>query len=84
MKRTQQGAISELWVAAALGEPIPYQATRPVLMNRIAFAIKSLRSRLLHNGSPLTQDELYGYYSLVMSLEAGAYTDAKRALGVAA
>ena len=84
LKRTQLGAISELWVAAALGEPIPYQATRPVLMNRIAFAIKSLRSRLLHNGSPLTQDELYGYYSLMMSLQSGAYEDAKRIMKAAA
>ena len=84
LKRTQQGAISELWVAAALGEPIPYQATRPVMLNRIAFAIKSLRSRILHNGSPLTQDELYGYYSLMMSLQSGAYEDAKRIMKTAA
>ena len=84
LTRTRLGAISELWVAAALGEPIPYQATRPALINRLIFATKALRSRILHNGSPLTQDELYGYYSLVMSLEAGAYTDAKRALGMAA
>ena len=84
LKRTQLGAISELWVAAALGEPLPYQATRPVLLNHLAYAVKTLKARLLHNGSPLTQDELYGYYSLVMSLEAGAYTDAKRALGMAA
>ena len=84
LKRTQLGAISELWVAAALGEPLPYQATRPVLLNQLAYAMKTLKARLLHNGSPLTQDELYGYYSLVMSLEAGAYTDAKRALGMAA
>jgi hypothetical protein len=84
LKRTQLGAISELWVAAALGEPIPYQATRPALINRLIFATKALRSRLLHNGSPLTQDELYGYYSLVMSLEASAYDEAKLALGTAA
>ena len=84
LKRTSLGAISELWIAAALGEPIPYQATRPALLNRLIFATKALRSRLLHNGSPLTQDELYGYYSLVMSLEAGAYADAKRVLGIAA
>jgi len=84
LKRTQLGAISELWVAAALGEPLPYQATRPVLLNQVAYAMKMLKARLLHNGSPLTQDELYGYYSLVMSLEAGAYADAKRALGMAA
>lgn len=84
LKRTQLGAISELWIAAALGEPIPYQATRPALINRLIFATKALRSRLLHNGSPLTQDELYGYYSLMMSLEAGAYNEAKVALGVAA
>lgn len=84
LKRTQLGAISELWIAAALGEPIPYQATRPAFINRMIFATKTLRSRLLHNGSPLTQDELYGYYSLVMSLEAGAYDEAKVALGIAA
>jgi len=84
LKRTQQGAISELWVAAALEEEIPYQATRPVLLNHVAYALKTLRSRLLHNGSPLTQDELYGYYSLVMSLESNAYTEAKRALRMAA
>jgi glycosyltransferase involved in cell wall biosynthesis len=84
LKRTQLGAISELWVAAALGEPLPYQATRPVLLNHLAYAMKTLKARLLHKGSPLTQDELYGYYSLVMSLEAGAYTDAKRAIGMAA
>jgi hypothetical protein len=84
LTRTRLGAISELWIAAALGKPIPYQATRPALINRLIFATKALRSRLLHNGSPLTQDELYGYYSLVMSLEADAYTDAKRALGMAA
>jgi len=84
LKRTQLGAISELWVAAALGEPLPYQATRPVLLNHLAYAVKTLKARLLHNGSPLTQDELYGYYSLVMSLEAGAYADAKRVLGIAA
>ncbi len=84
LKRTRLGAISELWIAAALGEPIPYQATRPVLLNHLAYAVKTLKARLLHNGSPLTQDELYGYYSLVMSLEAGAYADAKRVLGIAA
>jgi glycosyltransferase involved in cell wall biosynthesis len=84
LKRTQLGAISELWVAAALGEPLPYQATRPVLLNHLAYAIKTLKARLLHNGSPLTQDELYGYYSLVMSLESDAYASAKRALGMAA
>ena len=84
LKRTQLGAVSELWIAAALGEPIPHQATRPALINRLIFATKALRSRLLHNGSPLTQDELYGYYSLVMSLEAGAYDEAKVALGIAA
>ena len=84
LKRTRLGAISELWVAAALGEEIPYQATRPVLLNHVAYALKTLRSRLLHNGSPLTQDELYGYYSLVMSLEASAYTAAKSAIGMAA
>ena len=84
LKRTRLGAISELWIAAALGEPIPYQATRPALINRLIFATKALRSRLLHNGSPLTQDELYGYYSLVMSLEAGAYDEAKVAFGTAA
>ena len=84
LKRTRLGAISELWIAAALGEPIPYQATRPALINRLIFATKALRSRLLHNGSPLTQDELYGYYSLVMSLEASAYDEAKVVLGIAA
>ncbi|MFY8051887.1 MAG: glycosyltransferase family 2 protein [Armatimonadaceae bacterium] len=84
LKRTRLGAISELWIAAALGEPIPHQATRPALINRLIFAAKALRSRLLHNGSPLTQDELYGYYSLVMSLEAGAYEEAKVELGIAA
>ena len=84
LKRTQLGAISELWVAAALGEPLPYQATRPVLLNHLAYAVKTLKARLLHNGSPLTQDELYGYYSLVMSLEASAYDEAKVALGTAA
>lgn len=84
LNRTRLGAISELWVAAALGEEIPYQATRPALINRLIFATKALRSRLLHNGSPLTQDELYGYYSLVMSLEAGAYDEAKVTLGLAA
>jgi glycosyltransferase involved in cell wall biosynthesis len=84
LKRTRLGAISELWIAAALGEPIPYQATRPALINRLIFATKALRSRLLHNGSPLTQDELYGYYSLVMSLEASAYDEAKVAFGTAA
>jgi hypothetical protein len=84
LTRTRLGAISELWIAAALGEPIPYQATRPALINRLIFATKALRSRILHNGSPLTQDELYGYYSLVMSLEASAYDEAKVALGTAA
>lgn len=84
LKRTQQGAISELWIVAALGEPIPYQATRPALINRMIFAIKALRSRLLHSDSPLTQDELYGYFSLVMSLRAGAHKDAKIAFGIAA
>ena len=84
LERTRLGAISELWVAAALEEEIPYQATRPVLLNHVAYALKTLRSRLLHNGSPLTQDELYGYYSLVMSLESNAYTEAKRALRMAA
>jgi len=84
LERTRLGAISELWVAAALEEEIPYQATRPVLLNHVAYALKTLRSRLLHNGSPLTQDELYGYYSLLMSLEANAYTEAKRALRMAA
>jgi glycosyltransferase involved in cell wall biosynthesis len=84
LKRTRLGAISEIWIAAALGEPLPYQATRPVLLNHVAYAIKTLKARLLHNGSPLTQDELYGYYSLVMSLESDAYASAKRALGMAA
>ena len=84
LKRTRLGSISELWIAAALGEPVPYQATRPALINRLIFATKALRSRLLHNGSPLTQDELYGYYSLVMSLEASAYDEAKVVLGTAA
>ena len=84
LKRTHLGAISELWIAAALGEEIPYQATRPVFLNHLAYAVKTLKARLLHNGSPLTQDELYGYYSLVMSLEAGAYADAKSVLGIAA
>ena len=84
LKRTRLGAISELWIAAALGEPIPYQATRPVLLNHLAYAVKTLKARLLHNGSPLTQDELYGYYSLVMSLEASAYDEAKVAFGTAA
>ena len=84
LNRTRLGAISELWIAAALGEEIPYQATRPALINRLIFATKALRSRLLHNGSPLTQDELYGYYSMVMSLEADAYTQAKRTLWMAA
>ena len=84
LKRTQLGAIAELWIAAALGEPIPYQATRPAILNGLIFATKALRSRLLHNGSPLTQDELYGYYSLVMSLEASAYDEAKVAFGTAA
>ena len=84
LKRTRLGAISELWIAAALGEPNPYQATRPVLLNHLAYAVKTLKARLLHNGSPLTQNELYGYYSLVMSLEASAYTAAKRVLSMAA
>jgi len=84
LKRTRLGAISEIWIAAALGEPLPHQATRPVLLNHLAYAVKTLKARLLHNGSPLTQDELYGYYSLVMSLEAGAYADAKRVLSIAA
>ena len=84
LKRTHLGAISELWIAAALGEEIPYQATRPVFLNHLAYAVKTLKARLLHNGSPLTQDELYGYYSLVMSLEASAYTAAKRVLSMAA
>jgi glycosyltransferase involved in cell wall biosynthesis len=84
LKRTRLGAISEIWIAAALGEPLPHQATRPVLLNHLAYAAKTLKARLLHNGSPLTQDELYGYYSLVMSLESDAYASAKRALGIAA
>ena len=84
LKRTRLGAISEIWIAAALGEPLPHQATRPVLLNHLAYAAKTLKARLLHNGSPLTQDELYGYHSLVMSLESDAYASAKRALGIAA
>ena len=84
LKRTRLGAISEIWIAAALGEPLPHQATRPVLLNHLAYAAKTLKARLLHNGSPLTQDELYGYYSLVMSLEASAYDEAKVAFGTAA
>ena len=84
LKRTRLGAISEIWIAAALGEPLPHQATRPVLLNHLAYAAKTLKARLLHKGSPLTQDELYGYHSLVMSLESDAYASAKRALGIAA
>jgi len=84
LKRTELGAISELWIAAALGKAIPEPATRPAIVNRLIFAAKSIRSRILHTGSPLTQDELYGYYSLVMSLEADSYKEAKVALGLAA
>ena len=84
LKQAQRAAISELWTAAARGEEIPFKATRPVLMNRLVYAVKKLKARLLHNRVPLTQDELYGYYSLVMSLEASQYTAAKRALGIAA